>query len=74
MICRCVTNVQGGLASILNYVTTVKGLAAIRDELWNLLQHVSLVTCKLFAAQYNYNWFAFSFQLYPINILRWLDS
>lgn len=42
MMCRCVKCVQGGLAGILNYVTTVKGLAAIRDEVWNLLQHVSL--------------------------------
>lgn len=38
---RCVVNVQDGLAKVLNYVTTVKGLTTIRDELWNLLKNVS---------------------------------
>lgn len=39
--CRCVSDVGIGLSQLLAFIGTVKGLAAIKDEVWLLLKEVS---------------------------------
>ena len=41
-LCRCIQDVNTGLSKVLGYITSVKGLAAIRDEVWELLHEVSI--------------------------------
>jgi hypothetical protein len=42
---RCVVSVRQGLVKLLSFVTSVKGLTAVRDELWNQLkQDIRLLT------------------------------
>ena len=35
-----------GLSKVLGYITSVKGLAAIRDEVWELLHEVRILPFK----------------------------
>lgn len=46
---------QSGLGKLLAFITTVKGLAAIRDEVWLLLSQVVYATSEL----------SFSFERFP---------
>lgn len=37
---RCLQDVQAGVTKLLNYVSSVKRLADIRDDVWNILSEV----------------------------------
>ena len=37
----CISDVHSGVGKLLNYVTSIKALTAIRDDLWDLLAAVS---------------------------------
>jgi len=39
---RCTDIINEGLVKLLGFVTSVKALTDIRDELWNLLKQASL--------------------------------
>ena len=39
---RCIQDVNTGLGKVLGYITSVKGLSSIRDEVWQLLHEVGL--------------------------------
>ena len=43
-LCRCIQDVNTGLSKVLGYITSVKGLAAIRDEVWELLHEVGIIS------------------------------
>ena len=61
LFCRCIQDVSTGLSKVLGYITSVKGLAAIRDQVWDLLQEVSAIqlqwkptfTCHVRLLQWN---------------------
>ena len=38
--CRCKTRVHDGLRNLLGFIPAIKGLGAIRDEIWTLLKKV----------------------------------
>ncbi len=50
-LCRyldsCIQDVNQGLGKVLGYITSVKGLAAIRDDVWTLLSQVSMSASML---------------------------
>ena len=41
---RCISDVNAGISKLLTFIATVRGLALIRDEVWQRLRKVSL--CK----------------------------
>ena len=40
----CIQDVNSGLGKVLTYISSVKGLAAIRDEVWQLLHDDNKMT------------------------------
>lgn len=41
ILTRCIKDVTTGVNSLLKYIGTLKGLASIRDAVWDLLKEVT---------------------------------
>ena len=50
LIDRCAKDVTAGVSSLLKYIGTLKGLASVRDAVWDLLKEVHNVAVALVKA------------------------
>lgn len=40
LLVRCVKDINSGVSKLLKYIGSLKGLAAIRDTVWDLIREV----------------------------------